>query len=179
MKRAMRWRAFVDAQALLLGLGLGSLFFYSGLVKRLDPFGFADAVLAYELLPLPVVGLVAAILPWVELASGFFLTLGYVAELFGRLLQKLGVAAGGRLRGGIKRRSCLLILAWVTALFLVILVITMARGLKIECGCGLLGERMVGWEALGEDLFFLTVAVFLYWWELPGADQPLGTGSGT
>jgi ribA/ribD-fused uncharacterized protein len=56
-------------------------------------------------------------------------------------------------------------------LILVVLGITFARGLKIDCGCGLIWARKVGWGIIIEDLLMLTLTGFLYWWELPGATQ--------
>lgn len=163
----MKWTAAVNWLSLVLGLALGGLFFYGGLLKRLEPYQFAEAVLAYDLLPQSFVGLVAAVIPWLELTSGFFLTLGYLLEIPGRLLRTLGLALGDRLVGGIKRRSCLLLIALELTLFLGVLLITLARGLKIDCGCGLLWSRQVGWGIILEDALMLGVAGFLYWWELP------------
>jgi putative oxidoreductase len=83
-----------------------------------------------------------AVLPWVEVASGLCLVVG------------------------LKRRSCLVILSGLLASFLVIILITMIRGLKIDCGCGLFFQRQVGPTAILEDLFLLAWASGLYWWEL-------------
>ncbi len=163
----MRWKAVADWLACLLGLALGLMFLYAGVQKRLDPYRFAEAVLAYDLLPPSLVGLVAAVLPWVEITAGFFLALGCLGEISGRVLRGMGFAVGDRLVGGIKRRSCLLLLSLVLAVFLAVLVITQARGLKIDCGCGLAGERPVGWGVILEDALLLGLALFLYWWALP------------
>ncbi len=175
MKRDTTWIAAVSWLACVFGLALGGAFFYAGMQKRLDPYQFAEAILAYDLLPQFLVGLVAAVLPWVEIASGFFLGLGYLAEIPGRLLTGLGFAAGDRLVGGIKRRSCLLLIILQLALILVVLFITFARGLKIDCGCGLIWARKVGWGIITEDMLLLALAGFLFWWELPGvvAVQPV------
>jgi putative oxidoreductase len=124
-----------------LAVILGGLFFYAGLQKILHPYEFAEAVLAYQLLPESLVGLATAGLPWVEIVAG------------------LGLAVG------LKRRSCLLILAGLVAGFLIVILITMARGLKIDCGCGLFSQRQVGPTAVLEDLVFLVWAAGLYWWE--------------
>ncbi len=172
MKRDTTWTAVANWLACLLGLALGAALLYSGIMKRLDPYKFAEAVLAYDLLPQSLVGLVAAILPWVEITGGFFLALGCLVEIPGRVLQGLGSSRGDRLVGGIKRRSCLLLLALILAVFLVVLVVTLARGLKIDCGCGLVADRLVGWGAILEDALMLAVALFLYWWDLPGAEEP-------
>jgi ribA/ribD-fused uncharacterized protein len=170
MKRDTTWTAIVNWLACLLGLALGAAFLYSGIMKRLEPYKFAEAILAYDLLPQSLVGLVAAILPWVEITAGFFLVLGCLVEIPGRVLQGIGLAAGDRLVGGIKRRSCLLLLALILAVFLVVLIITHARGLEIDCGCGLVADRQVGWVAILEDALMLAVALFLYWWALPWAE---------
>jgi putative oxidoreductase len=121
---------------------LGGLFFYTGLQKVLHFHEFAEAVLAYQLLPESLVGLAVAGLPWLEIAAG----LGLVA--------------------GLKRRSCLLLLTGLVALFLIVIFITMARGLSIDCGCGLFFQRQVGWGAVLEDAVLLIWAAGLYWWEL-------------
>jgi len=121
---------------------LGGLFFYAGLQKVLHVHEFAEAVLAYQLLPESLVGLAVAGLPWLEIAAGLCLT------------------------AGVKRRSCLLLLAGLVAVFLVVILITMARGLSIDCGCGLFFQRQVGWVPVMEDLVFLVWAAGLYWWEL-------------
>jgi hypothetical protein len=48
----------------------------------------------------------------------------------------------------------------------VVILITMARGLKIDCGCGLFFQRQVGLAALLEDLILILWAAGLYGWEL-------------
>jgi putative oxidoreductase len=126
---------------------LGGLFFYAGLQKVLHSYEFAEAVLAYQLLPESLVGVTVAVLPWLEIVAG----LGLVARR--------------------KQRSCLLLLTGLAAIFLVVILITMARGLKIDCGCGLFFQRQVGWVPVVEDLIFLVWAAGLYWWELFGIEK--------
>lgn len=60
------------------------------------------------------------------------------------------------------RRSSLLLILVQLVMFMVILLITLARGLDIDCGCGLLAERQVGWAAILEDALLLMVAGWLY-----------------
>ncbi len=131
---------------------LGGLFFYAGLQKVLHSYEFAEAVLAYQLLPESLVGVTVAGLPWLEIAAGFGLVVG------------------------LKRRSCLLLLTGLAAVFLVVILITMARGLKIDCGCGLFFQRQVGWGAVLEDAVLLIWAAGLYWWELLRSEKG-GPGS--
>lgn len=125
----------------VLEVVLGGIFLYAGLQKYLYSYEFAEAVLAYHLLPVSLVGAVAAALPWVEIAAGLFLITG------------------------LKRRSCLILLAGLLGGFTIVILITMARGLKIDCGCGLFLDRQVGWEVLLEDGVLLLWAVGLYWCE--------------
>jgi ribA/ribD-fused uncharacterized protein len=171
MKQDTKWTPVISGLACLLGAALGGVFFYAGLQKRLEPYQFAEAVLAYDLLPLSLAGLVAAVLPWVELTSGFFLILGYLLEIPGRLLSWLGFSWSHRLVGGIKRRSCLVLILLQLVFILLVLFITLARGLKIDCGCGLFWARQVGWEVILEDLLLVALAAFLFWWELPGEQE--------
>jgi hypothetical protein len=60
----------------------------------------------------------------------------------------------------------LLLLTGLVAIFLVVILITMARGLSIDCGCGLFFQRQVGMGAALEDAVLLIWAAGLYRWEL-------------
>ena len=89
---------------------LGGLFFYAGLQKVLHLYEFAEAVLAYQLLPESLVGVAVAGLPWLEIAaglclvaglkrrSGLLLLTGLVAGLPGRHPHHHGPGALHRLR---------------------------------------------------------------------------------
>ncbi len=164
---AGRRSPWLKALGILLGLALGGLMVYVGVKKHLAPYAFAEAILAYRLLPQPLVGVTAAVLPWVEITSGFFLALGYVMEAWGRLALALGRPGGELLVAGLKRRSCLLLIIGQLALFIAVLAITWARGLKIDCGCGLFFQQEVGWLPILEDLGLLAVAAALYWQAWP------------
>ncbi len=136
----------------LLEIALGGIFLYAGVEKHLHPREFAEAVLAYRLLPETLVGLAAAVLPWLEMASGLFLA------------------------AGVKKRSCLLLISLLTGAFLVVMAITLARGLRIDCGCGLFLQRQVGPVAMLEDGLFLAWAVGLYYWEWTAAATSAADG---
>ena len=141
----------------VVGIVLGGLFVYAGVQKHLAPYEFAEAILAYQLLPSALVGLVAATLPWVEMVSGFSLILGY-------LLRNRRVANPFPV-GAIIRRSALLLILGQSLLFVAVLLITMARGLKIDCGCGLLFQRQVGLASILEDGVLLLLTGLIYWRE--------------
>jgi len=130
----------------LLEMILGGLFVYAGIQKQFQAAEFAEAVLAYRLLPETLVGAVAAVLPWLEVAAGLFLVVG------------------------LKKRSSLLLLTLMAAGFMGVLIITAARGLDIDCGCGLFWQRQVGPAAILEDGLFLAWAAGLYYWEWTKVD---------
>jgi putative oxidoreductase len=136
-------------------IALGGLFFYAGLQKLLHPYAFAEAVMAYQLLPMALVGVVAAVLPWIEVVAGLCLMVG------------------------LKCRSGLLLLSGLLVVFFAVILITMARGLHIDCGCGLFTRRLVGPAALLEDLFLLAWATSLYSWERLAGRQVLRFASKT
>ena len=92
-------------------LGLAAVWLASGALKALDPLQTHVAVQAYDVLPLSVVGPVAALLPWLELALGVLLLVGVGVQVVAGL-------------------SALLLAAFVAGL-----VQAWARGLSIDCGC--------------------------------------------
>ncbi|MFP3868107.1 MAG: MauE/DoxX family redox-associated membrane protein [Desulfobacteraceae bacterium] len=139
MKPGTRWTSGTKRfLTFLLRLALGSVLVYAGFSKYSHPYQFAEIIIAYQLLPHPLVGLTAAIVPWVEMVSGALLILG------------------------IKPRSCLLLIQIVLLIFMMVLAVTMLRGLNIDCGCGLFSERQVGFLALLEDGLLLALAGWLY-----------------
>lgn len=134
---AKRWLVFGAR------LVLGGLFFYAGLGKIGQPYQFAAAIKAYQLLPEVFVGLAAVSIPWIEVINAF-------ALLWGRTC-----------------RSALLTILILLAAFLLVISITMLRGLDIDCGCGLLYQRRVGWLVLAEDSALMVFTAWLYYSLLP------------
>jgi hypothetical protein len=166
-KTKLRDNVWISVAAGLAGVALGLVFLYAGVQKYLASAQFAEAVLAYQLLSQSLAGLVAAVLPWVELIAGFFLVLGYLGDALGRTAMSIGLSCGAWLVGGIKRRSCLLLIGALALLFIVVMAVTLARGLKIDCGCGHFFQRQVGAAAILENCLMLALAAALYWWEYP------------
>jgi uncharacterized membrane protein YphA (DoxX/SURF4 family) len=91
--------------------GLAAVFLVSGLLKAVDPDQTYIAVRAYDVLPDVGVEVVAALLPWVELALGLLLLAGVGTRLVAAL-------------------SAALLLVFVAGV-----VQAWARGLSIDCGC--------------------------------------------
>lgn len=92
-------------------LVLAAIFCYAGLVKALDVVAFAGSVANYQLLPYQFNFLVAATLPYVELAAGLLLLLGRQV------------------------RPATLLVAGMNGVFIIALLSVILRGLDIDCGC--------------------------------------------
>jgi uncharacterized membrane protein YphA (DoxX/SURF4 family) len=90
---------------------VGFVFIYAGILKISDPAGFSDAINNYDLLPLSFVNFFAITLPWIEVVAGLFLMFGI----------------------SVKENS--FIISVMLVVFLLAIVISLGRGLNIECGC--------------------------------------------
>jgi uncharacterized membrane protein YphA (DoxX/SURF4 family) len=101
----------LDAVGTVARLGLVAVWLVSGTLKAIDPDQTYVAVRAYDVLPNAGVEVVAALLPWVELALGLLLLAG----------------VGVRLVAGLSAALLLVFVAGVTQAW--------ARGLSIDCGC--------------------------------------------
>jgi len=129
--------------ALVARLGLAAVWLYAGGSKVDDLAASGRAVVAYHLLPYDVAVVVGAALPFVELALGVLLLVGFATRV--AALSSAGLL--GVFTFGVAA-------AW-------------ARGLRIDCGCfGGGGEVAAGkspsygWE-LARDVALLAVALFL------------------
>ncbi len=131
-----------DVVGTLARLALAAVWLLSGVPKALDPDQTYVAVRAYQVLPPTGVELVAAVLPWLEIALAVLLLLG------------LGTRAVAAVSAGL------------LAVFIAGVTQAWARGLSIDCGCfgggGAVdpGETAYGVELL-RDAGFLALAVWL------------------
>ena len=119
---------------------LGALFVGACLHKIADPGSFALDVATYDILPLALVNLTAIVLPWVELAAGGLLLLGW------------------RVRAGA------LLVAALMALFVAALAVALARGLDMSCGCFAsqgAAEDPISLLTVARDLGWLALAAFV------------------
>ena len=132
-----------DILSLCFRMILGVIFFYAGLIKILDPQGFALAVYNYHILPGFLVNPVAVILPWIEVIAGA----GFI----------LGILVPG----------ASLIVSGLLAVFLGALVATLVRGLDISCGCFNTSEEAdpITWMYLLRDMALLGLAVFVFFYD--------------
>ena len=113
---------------------VGVVLFLAGSVKVFDRGGTLDAVRAYQIVPVRVARVVAVVLPWLELAAAGSLMTGVM------------------LTWGASLAVALLIL------FTVVLVITLARGKQVPCGCfGAATDDVVSWGKVAANIVLLVV----------------------
>jgi uncharacterized membrane protein YphA (DoxX/SURF4 family) len=123
---------------LICRIAVGTVFLLAGLTKIGHPVEFALAIGNYRILPEPLIGLAAVTLPWIEVAIGLLLIIGFLWR--GSALVAVGLMAG--FIGGI--------------------VSAMVRGLDIECGCFSPGSgRMIGMGILIEDLLLFVMGLLV------------------
>jgi uncharacterized membrane protein YphA (DoxX/SURF4 family) len=116
---------------LIFRIVLGGLFVYAGTVKVADPLGFAQDIRNYRLVG-PTLSFVAAlVLPWLE------------------------ILAGACLVAGVGKRGAALVVTGLLVFFIVLTLVTMARGLDVDCGCFGSLSRKSGWGVVFEDLGML------------------------
>jgi len=131
-----------DVIGTLARLGLAAVWLISGALKAIDPAQTYLSVAAYDVLPPAAVGLVAAVLPFLELALGMLLLVGFwvrPAAVVSSVLLVAFMAGVGQ--------------AW-------------ARGLSIDCGCfgggGPVDPTATRYPLeLARDAGFLVLAVWL------------------
>jgi uncharacterized membrane protein YphA (DoxX/SURF4 family) len=117
---------------------VGFVFIYAGILKISDPAGFSDAINNYDLLPLQFVNIFAITLPWIEVVAGLFLLFGI----------------------SVKENS--LIISLLLIVFILAIVISLGRGLNIECGCfSTSSGTRVGIIKLLENIILLTFSFLL------------------
>ena len=125
---------------LLLRLLLGAVFVYAAYTKLRDPWAvFAMSIDSYKLLPEWGVIAVARTLPWFELLLGVVLIIANRG-----LALRYASVAGAALLGG----------------FFILMAISYARGLEIDCGCFGPGEAL-GPKTLVRDGTLVTLAIVL------------------
>jgi uncharacterized membrane protein YphA (DoxX/SURF4 family) len=115
---------------------LAVIFLYTGYIKIQDPLQFAVAISGYQLVPENLVMTVAQWFPWLEIALGAFLLIGW----------KIRYIAGA---------SAALLL-----FFTVILTITYFRGIEANCGCFSFNDR-ISPKTIARDSIILIPALFL------------------
>ncbi|HKY31888.1 MAG TPA: MauE/DoxX family redox-associated membrane protein [Candidatus Polarisedimenticolia bacterium] len=122
--------------AALLGLGLGAIFLWAGLLKGLDPEGFGREIGQYGLLR------------------------GWAAQAFAYILIPAEVALGAALIAGYRRRAAFGAAAALLAVFMAAIGFALATGQELQ-GCGCFGRNVqrTPQQTLLEDGVFLAAAL--------------------
>jgi len=118
-------------------LVLGGLFVYAGVVKVVDPLDFAQNIRNYRLVGQSLSFMAAVVLPWLE------------------------ILAGVALAAGIWKRASALIITGLLVFFILLTLVTIARGLDVECGCFGALSRKSGLGVILEDLGMLFMGLCL------------------
>ncbi len=123
----------------IVALIVGGIFIYAGVIKAMDPVGFANDIDNYKILPWPLTVRLAFYLPWLEILCGLAVILGLLY------------------------RGALLVLTVLISIFIVASVIAKARGLDITCGCfGHASKYLSFFGHLALDFVLLGVLVALW-----------------
>jgi uncharacterized membrane protein YphA (DoxX/SURF4 family) len=133
-------------------LALGVLFIWAAALKLMDLEIFAVTIGAFGLLPKPLVGLAALLLPLIELAAG----LGLILDA----------------------RGSLAVMAGLLIMFALILAYGLWLGLDIDCGCYGPGDPEAEAfsslrSSLYRDVAMLGGVLYLYWWRSREGRDPL------
>lgn len=126
------------AVLVLFRIVLGGLFVYAGVVKALDPLEFAQNIRNYGLVGQALSFIAAVILPWLEILAG------------------LALAAG------VWKRGAALLVSGLLVFFIVLTVVTMARGIDVDCGCFGAISRKAGLGVVIEDMAMLYLGLCIF-----------------
>ncbi len=150
--------------------GLGAVMVLSAAGKLARPRAFVRAVAEYRMLPLWADRAVAAMLPGVELVAGVLLLAGFLATL-SRISPYPAPAGDPRAAKLRAFESWVAGAGWVAGGLLVVFIagmlVAMARGLQLDCGCfDLMGDKVpllksdrVGWGTVGRDVVMAVMAL--------------------
>ncbi len=117
---------------------VGGLFIYAGVLKALDPIGFATDIDNYKTLPWFIGVRLAFYLPWLEILCGLALV---TRQLY---------------TGGLS------ILAALISIFIIASIAAKARGIDITCGCfGHASKNLSFAGHLALDFALLVAVIFL------------------
>lgn len=126
----------------LLGVRLimGGIFVYAGWVKIQNPQAFADSIATFQLVPLPLINLMALGLPFFEILLGLCLLTGW------------------------RKEAAIFSVMILSMVFALALSQALIRGLEVDCGCFGSGPPSAGktWASLGRDFLLLAFATVLY-----------------
>lgn len=117
---------------------VGGLLIWAGVLKIMDPLGFAQSIKNYRFFPHEAAFIIGVILPWVEVLSGALLIVG------------------------IFRRSSALLISLLLIGFIGLVAIALLRGIDTACGCfGSLSRKAdLTLILMDSVMLFLTLNIF-------------------
>lgn len=115
---------------LVLRYTISFIFIYAGIEKIANPETFAISISNYRLFPISIINFFAITLPWIELVSGILLLFGIAVKENSSIIF-----------------SFLLV-------FTIAIIISLFRGLSIDCGCFGKGTQ-IGLMKLGENTLMI------------------------
>ncbi|MCU7494119.1 MAG: DoxX family membrane protein [Ignavibacteria bacterium] len=140
----MKLKNIISNEYLLLmaRIALGGVFIFAGMQKISDPSGFAKAIYDYRIFPEAIINFFAVTLPWLELVSGLLLLFGILVRENAAILNSL------------------------LFLFIILVAISIARGLNIECGCfGTSSVLRTGWQKVLENSALALLGFYIIYFE--------------
>ena len=132
MKRVLTNKYFL----LLIRISIGFIFIYAGAEKISDTEAFAISISNYRLLPVSTLNFFAITLPWLEIITGILLLFGIA----------------------VKENSTIIFV--MLSIFSIAIIISLFRGLSIDCGCFGKGTP-IGLLKLGENLLMIVGLLIL------------------
>jgi putative oxidoreductase len=120
----------------LIRITLGLIFIYAGAEKISNLDDFALSISNYRLLPTSLLNFFAITLPWIEIVAGILLLFGI----------------------SVKENSAIIFA--MLSVFTIAIIISLFRGLSIDCGCFGKGTQ-IGLFKLGENLLMITGSFLL------------------
>jgi uncharacterized membrane protein YphA (DoxX/SURF4 family) len=129
---------------------LGGLFIYASFDKALNPLAFAQNIHNYRVTPPSLINFAAVILPWIELLAGLLIIAGF------------------------KVRGANLVLGGLLVFYIVLLSVTAARGININCGCFSTSDTVRSnlLVVIARDVVFLLLSLHLFFFYRPTRHSP-------
>ncbi len=157
--------AIFHSLLLISRLTLGGFFIVSGIFKIIYVADFARAVANYKILATPLLVNIAAVtLPWIEFLAGLLLVLSLWHHGDHPAFRR--PAWLSRFSWGIFRRThrgALTILSGLLVFFIIVMAVTIFRGIDTNCGCiDPRASSRLGWPTIIRDGMLLIPALFLY-----------------
>lgn len=122
----------------LCRLILAGVFIYSGYVKVQPTLQFAVAISGYKMVPENLIYPMAKYLPWVEIFLGLAILIGWKIRYFSAATAAL------------------------LFFFIVVLAITISRGIEANCGCFGLDEKVSPLTILRDSLFLIPALYLVF-----------------